>query len=423
MALNYQKFQKLKIWNEVISHNARESDKYKSIEKDYFSDTGLTQSDIYERVRRLNSCCDTIEVSVDSKKNEYVQKANFCRAHCVCPLCASRVQVMRRRRYLPHIKAAAEKYQNAYMLTFTLAGRENLSGMVQHLTESIRRFRKKGQKRQTRAGRRTHSRGEWSKVAGAIISQEIKRGKRSGLWHVHAHALVFTDIPLDFRLGYDTVNYGGKNIDVSKIQKEWYEATQGQGLNIRVDKMGHIPKRATARKKRRLAKMKLSDSIAEQSKEVLKYTSKLNPSKSGDIIDILIHTHYKRLFSSTGVFYGLGTDDYSLQTRDRVTSYYATWNTSRGEYQLCRAHNQNEYPSIDPPLKTAQSEAAQLLGEYKRQRKRILLSGISGIAFHLDKEKKAYREKVSAIWSDYYNWRILDRANLKTTGRQLEMAV
>lgn len=408
MALDLKKFHKLKNWNQNIVSKLVETDVYKGLDENFLTDKGLTANDIKYKIDSLNSCADILQVSVEKKKHT-VHSANFCRAHCVCPICASRVQSMRRARFTDHIKAASTNYKNAYLVTWTIESRANLAGMVDDMLKFVRRFRKMGQKRITRNGEKTHSKGEWSKVKGGLISYEIKKGKRSQKWHVHAHAIVFSNVPLDYRLGYDTVRKNGKNYDVSKIQKEWFLSTNGEGLNINVQKMQRIPKKCSKSNRYKYSKMTYAQSIGEQAKEVLKYQSKLNPNDSGDIIEILSASHYRRMFTALGCFYGIKGDDFELKIEDadKKDIYTIFWDKEKGEY--CRTMEKD----LISELREVQATSAKIMGAYRRKRKKLFEFGLSEkwknstISRELDYLKKCYMKKIFDIWNGYKTHKVL----------------
>jgi hypothetical protein len=201
-------------------------------------------------------------------------------------------------------------------------------------------MRQKGQKRgEVRAG------GEWGKFKAVLGKVEFKRG-RGGDFNVHWHGLIFSDEQLDFRVYKQeekkrgelvpiaTILDGSKIVPVSKITMEWYESTEEDSYNFRVDPLVMLDKH---RKKG----MELHESIFEQSREVLKYSTKFDSRpKSGqealfakDFIGIKDAAFNRRLFSTGGEFYGMATESYDddrYHAKDRPLYYRSGFDFSNG---------------------------------------------------------------------------------------------
>ena len=135
--------------------------------------------------------------------------ANFCKKHLLCQSCAVR-------RAGKHVEAYAAKVEHLQkerpdlvpaMVTLTVKNGPDLPERVAHM--------KKAWSRMIAARRRylsnpdRHPAVEWSKVEGSIRAIEIKRGKRSGLWHPHMHCFVLLD----------------RYIKQKKLSEEWHQWT------------------------------------------------------------------------------------------------------------------------------------------------------------------------------------------------------
>ncbi|WP_062794411.1 protein rep [Cupriavidus metallidurans] len=109
--------------------------------------------------------------------------AKFCKRHLLCPLCAIRRGAKMVKAYLDRLEVIRQGDPDlkAYLVTLTVKDGEDLRERFEHLHRSVARLHK------TRHGQRQHS--EACKAEGAVWSYEFKRGKNSGEWHPHMHAV------------------------------------------------------------------------------------------------------------------------------------------------------------------------------------------------------------------------------------------
>jgi len=303
------------------------------INNDIISIDKYTRKDIREKLKAIHECSTLIEFREYDNGEFRLHNANFCKNPIVCPVCASRVSNKRRALYLPAIEKAVERYSvpeevriekkypkgytGVYMCTATMRPGTNLEERINHLSESILRFRKMGQKRKS-----GYSDGEWKNIKAALSNIEIKIGSGSGQWHVHAHFLVFTDEPLNTKL-YDSdyfielndkENPGQKKKHVlSKVQYEWYLATGGDFL-FDVKPIQY---------KEWVGEVKcdtFAQSIMLQSAEVFKYNTKL--TEEGNLeglsdwqyIELIQRRGGRRLFNAVGEFRCDSRNERSLMT-------------------------------------------------------------------------------------------------------------
>lgn len=426
-------------------------DPLKLLPENYVSETGLTYSDITEKIEKINECASIIELRdsyVQTKDNTFEQvmkiaAANFCKQHTICPVCADRMQSRRRARYADPIRAQAEMVESgkrfAYMVTHTVKDGDSLSERLEHLKESKKAFRKMGQRRKSK-----RSRGECGKIKAGVATIEIKRGKRSGLWHVHSHDLIFTDQPLDYQV-YDRdkkrkldQKYGrhipadllkdaalkktifaGSVVPCSKISDEWLRATGGDSMSISVEPIRHVPRSATGKKKRMFKKMTFVESVSYQAKEVLKYISKVNPADVSDSLMILNETYNKRMVATYGQFRGVTGDDYNDAEEKEKESFVMLWKDGKyGEAMPGRVRDLEGEEATE-----TRSKVGKVLGEYRRQRRYYIDAHRSGepvpvctvdgktvfetigdeLSIILDDLKQQFRKRVSGIWSKYRN--------------------
>jgi hypothetical protein len=109
--------------------------------------------------------------------------AKFCKNHLLCPLCAIRRGAKMVKAYLDRLEVIkhAQSDLNAFMVTLTVKDGDDLSERFNHLHRSVQKLHK--------ARTRDRQYNESCKAEGAVWSYEFKRGKNSGKWHPHVHAI------------------------------------------------------------------------------------------------------------------------------------------------------------------------------------------------------------------------------------------
>ncbi len=422
----------LKKQSEKIISSVEKLNSIQILAKDYVSKTGLTKSDIAEKIDKIKSCCSIVELNAEYKKNDEgshdqilsVSNGNFCKQHTVCPVCADRSQSRRRARFNEPIKQQAalvkEGKRYAYIVTYTIKDGKHLSERLEALKEARMRWRKMGQKRKD-----NFSGGESRKIKAGLSTIEIKRGKNSDLWHVHAHELLFTDEKLDYQIydpilkkelhkkyglnipkeklisaAIETVSFNDDIVPVSKVSKEWLRCTDGESISIDVSPMSHVPKNVSMKKKRKLASMTFEQSIAYQAKEVIKYMSKLNENSASDVLEIITDTYNKRMVSTYGEFRSVPGDDYRTEEFQEKEKYVIVWDGKNSDYKNPQPGNYTDFK--DEEYET-RKKVAILLGEYRRNRRYILESNIKDMAVYLDNLKASFKETVSKTWLFFRN--------------------
>lgn len=196
--------------------------------------------------------------------------ACFCKQHLICPLCAirrgsklltaylERFQVIQRER--PELKP--------YLLTFTVRDGDDLQERWGHLNRSLQVL--KDRRRWLWGNKRGAMWTEFAKVAGAVGSYEVKRGKGSGLWHPHVHMVVLC----------------ASMIDQAAIRREWESITGDSFMvDVRPFHTGQDP--------------------AEGFMEVFKYAVKFGDLSLADNWDLARFLRGSRLLFSLGVFRGV----------------------------------------------------------------------------------------------------------------------
>lgn len=404
--------------------------------KDFVSGTGLTFSDMQEKIDKISSCASIIELkeSFQEHGNTFdqvlsVSAANFCKQHVICPICADRSQSRRRARYNEPIKQQAELVKQgkryAYFITYTVNDGEDLAERLEHLKESKKSFRKMGQKRKNK-----RSRGEAGKYKSAISTIEIKRGSNSNLWHVHSHDLVFTDKPLDFivydqteknrlkdrygkniprdqlnNIAKNKVVFNGELVAASKMSMEWLNATGGDSINLSVESLQHVPKSAKGAKKRLYQKMSFEDSICYQAREILKYFTKPGDNLAEDAFLIISDTYNKRMTATYGEFRGLPGDDYMDAAAEDQNTFVLVWDAKEKKYGEPIPGKIRDFVEDPDQEHETRSAIGKILGIYRRKRKEILSRrDILGddLFRALDETKSSFRRGVNVLWSIYH---------------------
>jgi hypothetical protein len=109
--------------------------------------------------------------------------AQFCKAHMLCPLCAIRRGAKMVKAYMDRLQVitASQPDLKPYMVTLTVKDGPDLLERFEHLYKAVQKLHK------ARVTPRMYS--EACKADGAVWSYEFKRGKNSGQWHPHMHAV------------------------------------------------------------------------------------------------------------------------------------------------------------------------------------------------------------------------------------------
>lgn len=193
--------------------------------------------------------------------------ACFCKKHLLCPLCAIRRGAKHLSRYLDRFESirASRPSLVPYMVTLTIKDGPDLAERFAHIQKSMKLLRKR------RAIARTRS--EAKKAAGAVWSFEVKRGKGSGLWHPHLHAVWLCEVPPD----------------PAALSAEWHQIT---GDSYIVD----------------VRPIDTSDPL-NGFLEVFKYAVKFSDQPEADTWHCFETLKGKRLVASFGEFYGIPEPD------------------------------------------------------------------------------------------------------------------
>ena len=124
------------------------------------------------------------------EKNRLI-KANLCKKHLLCGLCAMRRSALQVKAFEPKFETVLKEnpHLTPVLITFTIKDGEDLQERFNHLSDA----KKKIIRRRADAinGKKTDT--ILKHVAGGSGSFEIIRGKNSKKWHPHIHMIAFLD--------------------------------------------------------------------------------------------------------------------------------------------------------------------------------------------------------------------------------------
>ena len=114
-------------------------------------------------------------------------RADFCKQHLICPLCALRRGAKFVDKYMERVELIGQEQGGfmSYLVTLTVKDGPDLEERYNHLHGSYRAMRKK--RKDAEEGKRKSI--EMNKAFGGVASYEFKRGSGSGMWHPHIHAV------------------------------------------------------------------------------------------------------------------------------------------------------------------------------------------------------------------------------------------
>lgn len=195
-------------------------------------------------------------------------KAHFCKKHLVCPLCAIRRGARSVRVYFErfmHLRTT-HKGLTASLVTITVKNGPDLMERLLHLQAGIKNANQRIRNFKRGKGKTSVFRF----FLGYVGSYEIKRGKRSKLWHPHCHMIVLHD----------------QAIDPGQLSQEWHAIT---GDSFIVD----------------VRPLLNPDEPAADFCEVFKYAVKFTSMETEDLLHAYFKLSGKNLVFSGGIFRGV----------------------------------------------------------------------------------------------------------------------
>lgn len=150
-----------------------------------------------------------------------LHKACFCKNHLLCPLCAIRRASKMTSAYLDRLRViqASDSDIKPYLITLTVKNCESLVECFNHIKDAHTQM--VNARRQASHGRRSTI--EMNKALGGVWAYEVKKGKNSGLWHVHIHGIwLCKERPWETRLSDDWHEITGDSfvVDVRPVNDE-----------------------------------------------------------------------------------------------------------------------------------------------------------------------------------------------------------
>lgn len=190
-----------------------------------------------------------------------------CKKHLICPLCAIRRGAKSVRAYLEKLRVIQAEHPGlkAYLVTLTVANGPDLAERFAHLVNSLKRYHQK-----RRDGLKGQRLVEVCKALGAVWSFEVKKGKNSGLWHPHTHAVWLCE----------------EEPRLNQLRDEWREVT---GDSYIVD----------------IRPFHNQNDVASGFLEVFKYAVKFSSMEPADTWHVFQTLKGTRLVASFGYFFGV----------------------------------------------------------------------------------------------------------------------
>lgn len=226
-----------------------------------------------------------------------LRAATFCNRTRLCPGCAHWSAVRTVVKWVP-------KFENLLcrgdlvplLVTFTIRDGDDLAERLTVLRSGLSAVGKR-----VREARRGNSKSAFSGVVGAVARIEVKRGKNSGQWHPHAHALVLRE-----RL---------RMFPLSDMQAEWRSLVGRGNLNVRL-----------AYSARSMIESGVVDQVRLHADlaEVIKYTMKFGEMSPADVVEAWQVIHGKRMAFSLGACYGM-KEQPAAPDQDELSGEWRDW--------------------------------------------------------------------------------------------------
>lgn len=224
-------------------------------------------------------------------------KACFCHQHLLCPPCAIRRAGKLLAQFLPKYEQALAQNPALYVnhVVFTVKNGPDLMERFNHLKKGFKTLEMR--RRDTKRGKGDKS--EWSKVLGAVGGYETTWDDKAKEWHPHLHLITVSELPLK--------QYN--------LKGEWLQIT-GDSHQVKVKRTGLI-----------------GDPV-QDFQEVFKYAVKFSELDLYHNYIAFDELKGKRLFFSTGIFWGMKlpdklTDD-TIEEQKYIELMYRYYENSSG---------------------------------------------------------------------------------------------
>lgn len=173
-------------------------------------------------VQGLKSCGNFLLFRDYYTVNEVrLHKANFCKKHLLCPLCALRRGAKYAQAYLEKLQFVMNQDPEVwpYLVTLTVKDGPDLQERFHHLKTGIEKMTELRKE----AARDRRQQLEMNKALGGVSSYEIKKGKNSEEWHPHYHATwLCKEQPYETKLSQEWEEITGDSfiVDVKPFSEE-----------------------------------------------------------------------------------------------------------------------------------------------------------------------------------------------------------
>lgn len=282
-----------------------------------YSDMYLVRHNLLKLAPRIEHCGSYLVFNqyytVDKVR---LAKADFCKTHMLCPLCAIRRGARQVQAYLEKLEILLNENPKLkpYMLTLTVKNGSDLSERFEHLSKSVKKLLKR--RRDAKDGKTS---SQLLKALGGVFSYELTKSEHG--WHPHVHMVVLCDPD-------DPISFNFKNPKNSPLSKEWFLVT---GDSFVVDLRP------------------ISDDPALGFIEVFKYALKFSDLSPQENLAAYLTLKGRRLTGSFGLFWGVEvpenmTDDL-LEDLPYIELFYKY---TKAGYSLARSRE--GYPFREEPL-------------------------------------------------------------------------
>lgn len=207
--------------------------------------------------------------------------ANSCCKAMLCPFCAGLRGARHLAKAIEKIRAVmgADGQLVPYLWTGTIRDEVRCRDMYQRLRGYLSKMLES--RRNALKGIRCSS--AWAKFEGGIVSFEVKRGKNSGLWHIHFHAIVL----------------GRPGLDPREFQQAWSDLV---GYWAQSDLR---PFRSTEKLLRDRDAIETDQALADDLQEVFKYAVKCSDMTTEDNFEAFRELQGQRLIRGFGNLYNV----------------------------------------------------------------------------------------------------------------------
>ena len=229
--------------------------------------------------------------------------AQFCRQEKLCIFCAARRAGKMAAKYIEKYEdtLAANPHLQLYNTVLTIRDDVNLVERFDVLNSSFKVLWKRGKKVRERKG---SGLAAFSSVLGGTRSIEVKRGRGSGLWHPHIHALLFVD---------------GK-LDKGEVVREWAECV-GQTFEDTVGAQYVEPVDLRVRR----GDEEQEESTVGAFLECFKYAMKFSEMSIEDLVYGFVALKGRRFLQSYGCIYGMPEVEFEDSLMDDASLPFVDW--------------------------------------------------------------------------------------------------